>query len=133
MIEDVVPAQPRLGHEVVLVAEDEELVREMVVAALKQRGYAVVAVTTGEEALEVIDQRGAELGVLLTDVVMPGISGIELLERARQARPDLRAIFMSGYTALTVDQRQPPPGVTFLEKPFTLARLDEAIRETLRP
>jgi signal transduction histidine kinase/CheY-like chemotaxis protein len=130
--EAVVHAEPRPGHEVVLVAEDEELVREMVVAALKQRGYTVVAVTTGEEAMEVIDQRGAELGVLLTDVVMPGISGIELLERARMARPDLRAIFMSGYTALTIDHRQPPPGVTFLEKPFTLARLDEVIRDTLQ-
>jgi signal transduction histidine kinase len=124
------PAEPRHGHEVVLVAEDEELVRTMVVSALRQRGYTVVAVTTGEEALEVIEQRGPELGVLLTDVIMPGISGIELLERARKARPDLRAIFMSGYTALTMDHRRPPRGVTFLEKPFTLARLDEAIRET---
>jgi FixJ family two-component response regulator len=53
-----------------------------------------------------------------------------LLERTRKARPDLRAIFMSGYTALTMDHRKPPTGVTFLEKPFTLARLDEAIRET---
>jgi two-component SAPR family response regulator len=63
---------------------------------------------------------------------MPGISGIELLERARRARPDLRAIFMSGYTALTLDSRAVPAGVTYLEKPFTLARLDEAIRDTLR-
>jgi two-component system cell cycle sensor histidine kinase/response regulator CckA len=63
---------------------------------------------------------------------MPGISGIELLERARAARPDLRAIFMSGYTAMTLDQRQPPADVAFLEKPFTLAKLDEAIRETLQ-
>ena len=127
-----VAAEPRRGHEVVLVAEDEELVRTMVVYALRQRGYTVVAVTTGEEALTVIAERGHELGVLLTDVIMPGISGIELLERARQARPDLRAIFMSGYTALTMDHRKPPPGVTFLEKPFTLARLDEAIRETFQ-
>ena len=130
--EAVVPAEPRRGHEVVLVAEDEELVRTMVVSALRQRGYTVVAVTTGEEALAVIEQRGPELGVLLTDVIMPGISGIELLERARKARPDLRAIFMSGYTALTMDHRKPPAGVTFLEKPFTLARLDEAITEAFQ-
>ena len=132
LVEAVAPAEPRRGHEVVLVAEDEELVRTMVVSALRQRGYTVVAVTTGEEALAVIEQRGSELGVLLTDVIMPGISGIELLERARKARPDLRAIFMSGYTALTMDHRKPPPGVTFLEKPFTLARLDDAIRETFQ-
>ena len=132
MIEEIAPTESRRGHEVVLVAEDEELVRQMVVGALRQRGYAVVAVATGEEALEVIHQRGGELGVLLSDVVMPGISGIELLEQARRARPDLPTIFMSGYTASTMDQRQPPPGVTFLEKPFTLARLDEAIREILQ-
>ena len=132
-IDDVAPAAPRRGDEVVLVAEDEESVRAMVVAALcSSAGTRVVAVSTGEEALLEIERLGPALGVLLTDVVMPGISGIELLERARAARPDLRAIFMSGYTALTMDHRQPPPGVTFLEKPFTLARLDEAIRETLQ-
>jgi signal transduction histidine kinase/CheY-like chemotaxis protein len=126
------PARPMPGHELVLVAEDEDLVREMVVAALQQRGYTVIAVASGQEALDVIDQRGSELGVLLTDVVMPGIGGIELLERARQARPELPAIFMSGYTAMTLDHRQPPTDVAFLEKPFTLASLDEAIREALR-
>jgi signal transduction histidine kinase/CheY-like chemotaxis protein len=131
IIEDSVPADPHHGAGVVLVAEDEDLVREMIVAALEQRGYSVVAVRTGEEALAAIDRLGTELRVLLTDVVMPGISGIELLERARAVRPELRAIFMSGYTALTLDQRQPPAGVTYLEKPFTLTRLDEAIRETL--
>jgi signal transduction histidine kinase len=125
-------ARPLAGHEVVLVAEDETMVREMVVAALQHRGYTVIGVGSGQEALDVIEARGAELGVLLTDVVMPGIGGFELLERARQARPDLRAIFMSGYTAMTLDQRQPPADVAFLEKPFTLAKLDEAIRETLQ-
>jgi CheY-like chemotaxis protein len=92
----------------------------------------VVAVATGEEALEVINQRAAELGVLLSDVVLPGISGIELLEQARQARPDLRAILMSGYTASTMDQRQPPPGVTFLEKPFTLDGLTRQSGKSFR-
>jgi signal transduction histidine kinase len=126
------PPTPLAGHELVLVAEDEDIVRTMVVAALEQRGYSVISVTSGQAALDVIAERGAELGVLLTDVVMPGIGGIELLERARQARPDLRAIVMSGYTALTLDQRQAPPDVVFLEKPFTLAKLDVAIRETLQ-
>jgi signal transduction histidine kinase len=130
---EVPPGTPPLaGHELVLVAEDEDIVRNMVVAALEQRGYSVIAVTSGQAALDVIEERGAELGVLLTDVVMPGIGGIELLERARQVRPDLRAIFMSGYTALSLDQRQAPPDVAFLEKPFTLAKLDVAIRETLK-
>jgi signal transduction histidine kinase len=129
---EVARVEPSVGNEVVLVAEDEELVREMIISALKHRGYTVLAVTSGEEALEVIDQRGAELGVLLTDVVMPGISGVELLERARLVRPGLPAILMSGYTASTFEHRQPPSGVTYLEKPFTLAGLDEAIRKALQ-
>ena len=132
MIEDPVAAEPRRGSEVVLVAEDEQLVRDLVVAALKQRGYVVVAVATGEAALEEVDRLGPELGILLTDVVMPGISGIELLEQARKVRPDLRAIFMSGYTASAMDNHKALAGVTFMEKPFTLTRLDEVIRETLR-
>jgi two-component system cell cycle sensor histidine kinase/response regulator CckA len=130
-IEPVAPAEPRRGDEVVLVAEDEDLVRKMVVAALQQRGYSVIAVTTGEDALREIDRLGAGLGVLLTDVIMPGISGIELLERARTIRPDLPAIFMSGYTASAMGDRQLPAAVTFLEKPFTVAQLDKAVRETL--
>jgi nitrogen-specific signal transduction histidine kinase len=123
--------EPRAGSELVLVAEDEESVRTMVVQALERRGYTVLAVDTGEAALEAIETHGAEIGVLLSDVVMPGISGLELFERARAMRPDLRAIFMSGYTALQMDHRQLPSDVLFLEKPFTLGGLDEAIREVL--
>ena len=104
----------------------------MIVSALEHRGHMVLAVTTGEEALAIIEQRGAELGMLLTDVVMPGMSGVELLERARLSSPDLRAILMSGYTASTFEHSPPPAGVTFLEKPFTLGALDEAIRKALR-
>jgi signal transduction histidine kinase/ActR/RegA family two-component response regulator len=123
--------EPRLGRELILVAEDEAFVREMIVAALEHRGYTVIAVSSGQDALDIIDRRGPEIGVLLTDVVMPGIGGLELLEGARRKRPDLRAIFMSGYTALTIDGRQIPGDVMLLEKPFTLASLDGALRELL--
>jgi two-component system cell cycle sensor histidine kinase/response regulator CckA len=122
---------PRSGDELILVAEDEEHVRELVVWALERRGYRVLAVGTGEEALEIIERQGDEIGVLLTDVVMPGIDGRTLLDRARARRPSLRAIFMSGYTANAMDRQPLPEDVTFLEKPFTVARLDDAIRETL--
>ena len=123
--------EPRRGSELVLVAEDEDYVRAMIVQALERRGYDVLPVDSGEAALDALAARGAEIGVLLTDMVMPGIGGLELVERVRAVRPDLRAIVMSGYTATQMDQRQLPPDVTFLEKPFTLARLDEAIREVL--
>ena len=118
------------GHETILVAEDEAVVREMVTAALERLGYRVVVASTGEEAVRLIDRLGDEIDLLLSDVVMPGMSGPDLLDRARRTRPDLRAIFMSGYTALSMG-RPIPDGVTLLEKPFSGARLDEVVRETL--
>ena len=121
----------RLPHELILVAEDEAFVRTMVVQALQRQGHTVLAVETGEAALEAIETRGGEIGLLLSDMVMPGIGGLELLERARAVQPELPAIIMSGYTALQLDHRPLPADVTFLEKPFTLVRLDEAIREAL--
>ena len=118
------------GHETILVAEDEAVVREMVTAALERLGYRVVVASTGEEAVRLIDRLGEEIDLLLSDVVMPGMSGPDLFDRARRTRPDLRAIFMSGYTALSMG-RPIPEGVTLLEKPFSGARLDEVVRETL--
>ncbi len=118
------------GHETILVAEDEAVVREMVTAALERLGYRVVVASTGEEAVRLIDRLGDEIDLLLSDVVMPGMSGPDLFDRARRTRPDLRAIFMSGYTALSMG-RPIPEGVTLLEKPFSGARLDEVVRETL--
>jgi two-component system, cell cycle sensor histidine kinase and response regulator CckA len=117
-------------HETILVAEDEAVVREMVVASLERLGYRVMAASTGEEAVRLIDRLGDEIDLLLSDVVMPGMSGPDLLDRARRTQPELRAIFMSGYTALTIG-RPIQPGVTLLEKPFSGTRLGEVVRETL--
>lgn len=132
-IEPTPPARaPGAGHETILVAEDEAVVREMVVASLERLGYRVVAASTGEEAVRLIDRLGDEIDLLLSDVVMPGMSGPDLYDRARRTRPDLRAIFMSGYTALSMG-RPIPEGITLLEKPFSAARLDQVVRETLAP
>jgi len=117
-------------HETILVAEDEAVVREMVVASLERLGYRVMAASTGEEAIRLIDRLGDEIDLLLSDVVMPGMSGPDLLDRARRTRPELRAVFMSGYTALTIG-RPIQAGVILLEKPFSGARLGDVVRETL--
>jgi CheY-like chemotaxis protein len=131
--ERAIPAPaPKPQHETILVAEDEAVVREMVVAALERLGYRVMAASTGEEAVRLIDRLGDEIDLLLSDVVMPGMSGPDLLDRARRTRPELKAIFMSGYTALTIG-RPMQAGVTLLEKPFSGTRLGEAVRETLGP
>jgi len=121
---------PRAGHEMILVAEDEAVVRDMVVVALERAGYRVVAASTGEEAVRLIDRMGEEIDLLLSDVVMPGMSGPDLYDRARRTRPDLKAVFMTGYSALAIG-RPIPNGVTLLEKPFSGARLSEVVRATL--
>lgn len=119
-----------VAHETILVAEDEAVVREMVVAALERLHYRVVVASTGEEAVRLIDRLGDEIDLLLSDVVMPGMSGLDLYDRALRTRPDLKAIFMSGYTALAIG-RKIPDGITLLEKPFSAARLNEVVRATL--
>lgn len=124
------PAAQREGHEMILVAEDEAVVRDMVVIALEGAGYRVVAASTGEEAVRLIDRMGEEIDLLLSDVIMPGMSGPDLYDRARRTRPDLKAVFMTGYSALAIG-RPIPLGVTLLEKPFSGARLSEVIRQTL--
>lgn len=128
--EPLSPPRSQPGHETILVAEDEAVVRDMVVAALERNGYHVVAASTGEEAVRLIDRMGEEIDLLLSDVVMPGMSGPDLYDRARRTRPDLKAVFMSGYTALAIG-RPIPDGITLLEKPFSGARLNEVVRETL--
>jgi two-component system cell cycle sensor histidine kinase/response regulator CckA len=120
----------RPGRETILVAEDEAVVRDMVVTALERNGYRVVAASTGEEAVRLIDRMGEEIDLLLSDVVMPGMSGPDLYDRARRTRPDLKAVFMSGYSALAIG-RPIPVGITLLEKPFSGTRLNEVIRQAL--
>lgn len=102
----------------------------MVAAALEHLHYRVVVASTGEEAVRLIDRLGDEIDLLLSDVVMPGMSGLDLYDRAVRTRPDLKAIFMSGYTALAIG-RTIPDGITLLEKPFSAARLNEVVRATL--
>lgn len=119
-----------VARETILVVEDEAVVREMVVAALERLQYHVVVASTGEEAVRLIDRLGEEIDLLLSDVVMPGMSGLDLYDRAVRTRPDLKAIFMSGYTALAIG-RTIPDGILLLEKPFSTDRLNDAVRATL--
>jgi signal transduction histidine kinase/CheY-like chemotaxis protein len=121
------PARPR--GETILVAEDEEAVRDMIVAALRRNGHTVLAVGSGEEALEVLE-RDDGVRVLLTDVVMRGMTGLELVERARAFRPEVRAVCMSGYTPLRL-KTEASNDVTFIAKPFTLSALAEVIGRVL--
>ena len=108
---DLEPSTPasttKPQHATILVAEDEAVVREMVVASLERLGYRVMAAGTGEEAVRLIDRLGDEIDLLLSDVVMPGMSGPDLLDRARRTKPELRADLHVGVHR--VDDRAPDP------------------------
>jgi signal transduction histidine kinase len=125
-------AQPlRSNQEAVLVVEDEERVRNMTVEALQNLGYSVIAAAGPEQALDLLD-RGAELHLLLTDVVMPGMNGRALAERVRTRRPGIKVLYTTGYTRdAALYDGMLDHGVPFLPKPFTIDQLAVKIRCTL--
>jgi CheY-like chemotaxis protein len=113
------PAAAKGGHETVLLVEDEELVRVMLVEVLKSAGYIVLDARHGTDALTLLEQYQEPVDLLVTDVTMPGFSGAELARRLGRARPAMRVLFISGYTDQEAAQwgklNQP---VEFLQKPF---------------
>jgi PAS domain S-box-containing protein len=110
----------------VLLVEDEEAVRQLVRRILEARGYKVLLARHGGEALELIHQTDVPIHLLLTDAVMPVLSGPELLRRAIALRPQMKLAIMSGYT-----DRPAVTGVPFIGKPFTPAELERRVREIL--
>lgn len=117
--------------EVILVVEDEERVRLMSVDSLKELGYTIVQAPNGERALELLADH-PRIDMLFTDVVMPGINGRILADRARETRPDLRVLYTTGYTRnAIVHNGVLDPGVFFLAKPFTLDQLAAKVRQVL--
>jgi two-component system cell cycle sensor histidine kinase/response regulator CckA len=121
-----------LGTETVLLVEDETAVREMTRAALQRRGYTVLPAASGAEALEIARENPGRIDVVLTDVVMPGMSGPQLVERLRAEQIVLPALFMSGYTSDAVLRHGIETGETdFLQKPFSPAALAAKLRQVL--
>jgi len=120
------------GIEKILVVEDQEAVRSFVVVALRQYGYQVLEASDGNEAMTIAGCQLGQLDLLLTDVVMPGMNGRELSGRLKELYPDLRVLFISGYTADVIARRGVlDPGVTFLHKPFSAEELAAKVREVL--
>ncbi|MBI1390634.1 MAG: PAS domain S-box protein [bacterium] len=120
------------GNETVLVVEDETLVRELIVQTLEQHGYRVLSASRGDEALQAINKQKGDIHLLLTDVVMPGISGRELANQALKILPDMKVLYISGYTEnAIVHHGVLDTGLQFLQKPFTAGVLLRKIRRIL--
>jgi CheY-like chemotaxis protein len=119
------------ASEVILVVEDEDRVRLMVVDALRELGYTVVAASNGADALRMI-AAGQQANMLFTDVVMPEMTGRELAEEAVKSIPGLKVLFTTGYTRNAIVHNSVlHPGTNFLPKPFNLDQLAEKIRSVL--
>jgi PAS domain S-box-containing protein len=120
------------GSETILLAEDEESLRRLSARILEQRGYTVIAAETATEALRIAERNGRTIDLLLTDLVMPELSGTALAEQISQLLPDIRVLFMSGYADDVVSRNGSlTEGSAFLEKPFSANDLATKVRETL--
>jgi two-component system, cell cycle sensor histidine kinase and response regulator CckA len=118
----------------VLVAEDEPGVRRPVRRILAAHGFSVLEAVDGEEALALAAGHAGTIDLLLTDVVMPRLGGAELARRLREARPDIRVLFMTGYSAEAVATHGVlAPDSSLLQKPFTAEELMRRVRGALEP
>jgi CheY-like chemotaxis protein len=123
---------PRTGTETVLLVEDEDIVRSLATRVLERAGFTVLAAAGASEAIEVAAGFDGRIDLLLTDVIMPGVLGPELAVRLAEARPGLRVLFTSGYTAggagVTASL---PPDARFIDKPFSPPDLVAAVRAAI--
>ncbi len=126
------PAALPNGTETILLVEDDEAVRRRGVRILRARGYRVLEAPDGAEALRVLDRAEGPVQLLLTDVVLPKMAGRILADRVRELRPDVKVLFVSGYTDDVILQQQLlERDVTLLQKPFTSSALACKVREVL--
>jgi signal transduction histidine kinase len=120
------------GTESVLLVEDDPSVRALVGQTLRKRGYTVLEADNGEEALRLVRESATKIDLLITDVLMPGITGKELSDQLQIEYPSMKVLFVSGYTENTIVHHGVlDPGVAFLSKPFTSPMLTQRVREVL--
>jgi CheY-like chemotaxis protein len=120
------------GTETILLVEDEEVVRTLARTILAQQGYNVLEAANPDEAMLFSQRYGGTIHLLLTDVIMPKASGQQLAERLRSNRPDLKILYMSGYTDdVIVDDELGDPERAFLEKPYSAEELASKVRALL--
>jgi CheY-like chemotaxis protein len=127
-----VDVAPSTGRETILVVEDEAAVRNLARDVLSRLGYKVLVASDGRDALGVADRYRGPISLLVSDVVLPHLRGVEVADRLGARRPGLRVLYISGYTETAiVHDGQLDPGVNFLAKPFRPADLANRVREVL--
>jgi CheY-like chemotaxis protein len=123
--------RPR-GTETILLVDDEKSIRVTTQRFLEALGYTVLAAAEPEEALRLASQHAGEIQLLISDVLMPGMSGPDLANRLHESRAGMKSLFMSGYSADIIEQRlAPEAALQFMEKPFTRETLARKVRGML--
>ena len=123
---------PAGANETILLVEDEPMLLEMSRTMLEELGYPVIAVSSSEEAIRMAENHDDSIKILFTDVIMPGMNGRELAEKLQGLFPEMKTIYMSGYTAdIIAHHGVLEEGVNFIQKPFNIAKLAESIIKAL--
>jgi CheY-like chemotaxis protein len=127
--------EPRRGTETILLVEDDPAVRGLARAMLVERGYTVLEAASGDEALAIGEARESPIDLLVTDVVMPKMTGPELARRLRSRRPALKTLYISGYSDEAIaGHGSPGSGITLLQKPFDAASFtDGCVTSSMPP
>jgi hypothetical protein len=120
------------GDETILLVEDNAGVRDLARLLLQRQGYTVLAAGDGQEALRLAEDHSGSINLVLSDLVLPGMSGVSLTEQLSRRRPNLRTLFMSGYTDKAIaHHNRLGSGGAFLQKPFSSLELARKVRSVL--
>ncbi len=119
-------------QDIVLVVEDEREILEIAVAILEMEGYQTISAVSGDEAIEIIEQRGDEIDMVFTDIIMPGaLNGVQMVSRARLFKPDIKVLFTSGFVANTFADMTLAKKYAMLEKPYKAEQLLQEVARVL--
>ena len=124
--------KPAVRNKSIIVVEDEDSILTLITRVLEKSDYNVVSAENGKDAIDKIKTNPIVFDLLITDVVMPGMNGNELNDMVRQLYPEIKTIFMSGYTAnIIADSGILDGGINFLQKPFSIQQLKDKVAEVL--
>ncbi|OGF67173.1 MAG: hypothetical protein A2Y62_07110, partial [Candidatus Fischerbacteria bacterium RBG_13_37_8] len=120
------------GGETVLIVEDDDMVRKLAVRILQQRGYKIIEAENPKQALSLCKKQSGKIDLILTDVVMPSMSGNELVKKIKKIRPEIKVLYMSGYPDNSFNHHAfLEKGINYIQKPFSTANLAQKIRKVL--
>ena len=120
------------GHATILIVEDQAEVRSLVRRVLRQWGYVTLEASGADESLALLNRHSDPIALMITDVVMPGMTGVRLADVVKRIRPEIKVLFMSGYTNSEIDHEGLlHAGVEFIQKPFTPDALAAKVRAVL--